>query len=264
MAGQLPGEMRIGKVLQDARRRAGLEMRSVEERTKIRIKYLRALEGEDWDALPSPAYAKGYLRTYAQLLELDADALVDEYRRQVEPARGSSAYPLGDQVLEARRRPYGDRGSGPRAWQLLAVAALTVLAVLAVIGLTGSDDDQRPERQRRQAGGQGDGGKGGSKGERPKGTVNLALSIDEPVEVCLLGGGGEALIDGQVLAAGTEEAYERRKFELRFPKGFDGDQFRLKLGGKKRLLPKAEGPAAYRIVAPQRVRAAPAPGKKCP
>lgn len=264
MAGQLPGEMRIGKVLQDARRRAGLEMRTVEERTKIRIKYLRALEGEDWDALPSPAYAKGYLRTYAQLLGLDAEALVDEYRRQVEPARGSSAYPLGDQVLEARRRRYGERDSGPRAWQLLAVAALAVLAVLLVIGLTGSDDDQRPERQRRQAGGKGDGGKGGSKGDRPKGTVNLALSIVEPVEVCLLGGGGEALIDGQVLAVGTEEAYERRKFELRFPKGFDGDQFRLEIGGKKRLLPKADGPAAYRIVAPQRVRAAPKPGEKCP
>jgi hypothetical protein len=147
---------------------------------------------------------------------------------------------------------------------LLAVAGLAVLAALLVIGLTGSDDDQRPERQGRQASGKDGGGKGDSKGERPKGTVNLALSIVEPVEVCLLGGGGEALIDGQVLAAGTEEAYERRKFELRFPKGFDGDQFRLKIGGKKRLLPKADGPAAYRIVAPQRVRAAPEPGEKCP
>ena len=264
MAGQLPGEMRIGKVLQDARRRAGFDMRTLEDRTKIRIKYLRALEGEDWDALPSPAYAKGYLRTYSQLLGLDAEALVDEYRRQVEPARGSTGYPLGDQVLESRRRRYGERDSGPRAWQLLAVAALAVLAALLVIGLTGSDDDQRPERQRRQASGNDDSGKGGSKGERPKGTVNLALSIVEPVEVCLLGGGGEALIDGQVLAAGTEEAYERRKFELRFPKGFDGDQFRLKIGGKKRLLPKADGPAAYRILAPQRVRAAPEPGEKCP
>jgi Helix-turn-helix domain len=264
MAGQLPGEMRIGKVLQDARRRAGLDIRTVEERTKIRIKYLRALEGEDWDALPSPAYAKGYLRTYAQLLGLDAEALVDEFRRQVEPARGSTGYPLGDKVLESRRRRYGDRDSGPRVWQLLAAAALAVLVALLVIGLTGSDDDQRPERQRRSAGEGRGGGKGGSKGERPKGTVKLALSIVEPVEVCLLGGGGEALIDGQVLAAGTEEAYERRKFELRFPKGFDGDQFKLEIGGKKRLLPKTDGPAAYRIVAPQRVRAAPKPGEKCP
>jgi hypothetical protein len=67
-----------------------------------------------------------------------------------------------------------------------------------------------------------------------------------------------------VLAAGTEESYERREFELRFPKGFDGDQFRLEIAGKKRQLPKAEGPAAYRIVAPQRVRRAREPGEECP
>ena len=48
---------------------------------------------------------EGFLRTYAQLLGLDAEALVDEFRRQVEPGRGTSIYPLGDQVLESRRRP---------------------------------------------------------------------------------------------------------------------------------------------------------------
>jgi Helix-turn-helix domain len=263
MEGELPGEMRIGEVLQDARRRAGLDMRTAEERTKIRIKYLRALEAEDWEALPSPAYARGFLHTYAQLLGLDADALVDEYRRQVEPERGTSVYPFGDQVLEARRRP-GERERRPRLWPVLAGVVVAVLAALAVIGIAGSDDDERPDRKRRQASERRDGGKGESKANRPQGTVTLALSIDEPVEVCLLGGGGEALIDGQVLAAGTEEAYERRKFELRFPQGFDADQFRLEIAGRKRLLPKADGPAAYRIVAPQRVRPAPPPGEECP
>jgi hypothetical protein len=261
MAGQLPGEMRIGEVLQDGRRRAGLEMRTVEERTKIRIKYLRALEGEDWDALPSPAYAKGFLRTYAQLLGLDGEALVDEYRRQVEPDRGDSAYPLGDQVLEARRRR-GERDSGSRLWLVLGVVVLAVVGALLVIGLTG--DDERPDRQRRQGSDQRRGQQDGRKGDRPRGTVSLALTVVEPVEVCLLGGGGEALIDGQVLAVGTEEAYERRRFELRFPKGFDNEQFRLEIAGKRRRLPKAQGPAAYEIIAPQRVKTAPPPGEECP
>ena len=76
--------MRIGEVLKRSRTRQGIEIADVEERTKIRTKYLRALESEEWDVLPSPAYAKGFLRTYAQLLGLDADAIVDEYRRQVE------------------------------------------------------------------------------------------------------------------------------------------------------------------------------------
>ena len=102
MTGELPGEMRIGEVLKQARARTGLEMRTVEERTKIRIKYLRALEDEEWDALPNSAYAKGFLRTYAQLLGLDGEALADAYRRQVEGGRSDPAYPLGDQVLEAK------------------------------------------------------------------------------------------------------------------------------------------------------------------
>ena len=100
------GEMRIGEVLQRRATRAGARDRARSRSgRRSAIKYLRALEGEDWDALPSPAYAKGFLRTYAQLLGLDAEALVDEYRRQVEPDRGDSAYPLGDQVLEAPAAP---------------------------------------------------------------------------------------------------------------------------------------------------------------
>ncbi len=78
------GQMRIGEVLKRSRTRQGIEIRDVEERTKIRTKYLRALESEDWDLLPDPAYAKAFLRTYAQLLGLDADAIGDAYRRQVE------------------------------------------------------------------------------------------------------------------------------------------------------------------------------------
>ena len=64
---------------------------------------------------------------------------------------------------------------------------VAVVAALLVIGLTGSDDE-RPERQRGKAGKQRDRGKGDSKSGGSKGTVTLALSIHDPVEVCLLGG----------------------------------------------------------------------------
>ena len=79
----------IGEVLKRTRTRRKLDIRTVEERTKIRIKYLRALENEEWEVLPAPAYAKGFLRTYAQFLGLDGDALVDEYRRTVEAAQNA-------------------------------------------------------------------------------------------------------------------------------------------------------------------------------
>src|SRR5207247_268593 len=51
--------LRIGEALFRARTGQGMDVRTAEERTKIRIKYLRALESEDWDGLPSPAYTRG-------------------------------------------------------------------------------------------------------------------------------------------------------------------------------------------------------------
>ena len=84
----------IGEVLKRARTRRKVDIHTVEEQTKIRTKYLRALENEEWDVLPGRAYAKGFLRTYAQFLGLDGDALVDEYRRTVESAAGHADPPM--------------------------------------------------------------------------------------------------------------------------------------------------------------------------
>ncbi|MQA74369.1 MAG: helix-turn-helix domain-containing protein [Solirubrobacterales bacterium] len=271
MSRERPGEMRIGEVLREAREREGLDLREVEQRTKIRLKYLRALEAEDWVELPSSAYAKGFLRTYAQLVGLDAEALVDEFRRQVEGASGEAGYPLGDQVLERRRRA-GRRPRGHRVAILAAIAALVVIVAAAAIGLTGSDDEPgRGDRGGGHAGADKRGDQGKDRGKRGEGessnsnrATTLALTIRDSVEVCLLGGGANPLI-AQVLAPGTEESYTRRKFELRFPSGFDSDQFRLELGGHERLLPKAKGAVAYSIRAPKRVTELPErPGEECP
>src|SRR5436309_7637359 len=101
----------IGEVLKRTRSRRKVDIRTVEQQTKIRIKYLRALENEEWDVLPGPAYAKGFLRTYAQFLGLDGDALVDEYRRTVEAAlRADHGYLFSEPLLERRLRP----GEEPR------------------------------------------------------------------------------------------------------------------------------------------------------
>ncbi len=252
--------MRIGEVLADARQRAGLDLADVADRTKIRSRYLAALEGERWEELPSLAYGKGFLRTYAELLGLDAETLVDEYRRQVEAERPQSMHPLGDAVLESRQRrpPPGD---GPRIGLLLGLAGAIVIGAVVVVALVGSGDEEKPAR----AGP--DGGRHrGDRGEvKPKGTVELALAIHEPVEICLLGGADGALIDGQVLPAGAHEQFERQEFELRFPKGFDPDQLKLKLDGNERRLSKADGPATYEIVAPRHLRlSAKKPKESCP
>ena len=261
MSGELPGEMRIGEVLKQARARAGLDIRTVEDETKIRVKYLRALEDEEWDALPSPAYARGFLRTYGQLLGLDGEALVDAFRRQVEGGRTDTAYPLGEQVLERRRR-LADESSRPNWVLILLAVGLVIAGVLLAIGLLGKDEGGGGHQ--RHVTGKHQGKHHGRGSSAPQGTVTLGLSIHAPVQVCLVGGGGEALIDGQVLNAGDEESYERKQFSLRFPSGFDPDQLTVQINGNKRVLPKAKGPIAYDVIAPQRVVAAGPPGKECP
>lgn len=70
----------IGETLRERRMALKIDVHEVEEATKIRAKYLRALENEEYNLLPGSAYAKSFLRTYADYLELDSRVLVDEYR----------------------------------------------------------------------------------------------------------------------------------------------------------------------------------------
>jgi len=85
----------IGNSLRDARVRKELEFPELEQGTKIRGKYLKALEDEAFDQLPGPTYVKGFLRTYADYLGLDGQLYVDEYNVR---------YGTGDEVLERRVR----------------------------------------------------------------------------------------------------------------------------------------------------------------
>ena len=69
----------IGNSLREARERQGLGYPEIELATKIRAKYIRALEEEDFTSIPGDAYIRGFLRTYAEYLGLDGDVYVDEY-----------------------------------------------------------------------------------------------------------------------------------------------------------------------------------------
>jgi len=263
MSGDFPGEMRIGERLEAARIRASLDLATVEERTKIRQRYLRALENEDWESLPSSAYAKGFLRSYADLLGLDSEALVDEYRRQVEGGGEPSMHPLGDRLLESRRHAPSRRERSP-AWLWAAVAAVVLGIVLVVVLVTGGDDSEAPPSDRGEADHGAKARAGGAGGREAGGTVELAFRVLSPVEVCLVGGGGEALIDGQLLGAGDRERFERESFELRFPSGFDPDGIVLRVAGERRNLPRVRGPAAFELTPPHHLTRARRPGVDCP
>src|ERR671931_92280 len=69
----------IGSTLREARMHARIDISEIESETKIRAKYLRALENEEWDLLPGPTYVKSFLRTYAEALGLDGRLLIALY-----------------------------------------------------------------------------------------------------------------------------------------------------------------------------------------
>lgn len=69
----------LGSSLRDARERKRLSFADLEAETKVRSKYLRALEDDDFATLPGPTYVKGFIRSYAEALGLDGQLYVDEY-----------------------------------------------------------------------------------------------------------------------------------------------------------------------------------------
>src|SRR5437763_6346926 len=137
-----------GERLREAAIRQGRDSTEVEAATKIRAKYLRALENDEFAMLPGNTYVKSFLRTYAEYLGLDAHLLVEEFRAQHEP-RGEEEIPTFTPPSRARP-PHERRGPGlaMSPGLLLAGGVLAVLVLLAVIGL---------------ASGGGGGGNGGKK-----------------------------------------------------------------------------------------------------
>lgn len=108
-----------------------VDVHEVEDALKIRAKYLRALENEEYNLLPGPAYIKSFLRSYADYLELDSRALVDIYKARYEHAADDHA------IFPARSDRAQRSGVSARRWLLLIATIILIVAVLFVLGATG-------------------------------------------------------------------------------------------------------------------------------
>jgi cytoskeleton protein RodZ len=126
----------IGNSLREARLRQGYELPRVEADTKIRAKYLRALEEERFEVLPGETYVKGFLRTYAEYLGLDGQLYVDEFNsrftREDEP------------VAPARPRRQPSRSRAVESnFVIVALAGIIAVTILVVVawkfGSTGAE-----------------------------------------------------------------------------------------------------------------------------
>jgi cytoskeletal protein RodZ len=128
----------IGNSLREARLRQGLDFTRIEVETKIRGKYLRALEDEQFEALPGDTYVKGFLRTYAEYLGLDGQLYVDEYNSRFTTMEEVAAAPSATRQRKSRRPVESN-------FVVVALAGIVAVTVLVVIGLAGIGSDS-PEQ----------------------------------------------------------------------------------------------------------------------
>ena len=135
----------IGETLREARMRQRLDIADVETKTKIRAKYLRALENEEFSMLPGPTFVKTFMRTYAEALGLDPHVLVEEYRANYEGGEEPETLtPLGPPGSpRERRRVGGGRRIAPVV--VVGMGLLAVVVALLVVGLLSGDDGGQGE-----------------------------------------------------------------------------------------------------------------------
>jgi cytoskeletal protein RodZ len=156
----------VGKKLREARGRRKLSLAEAEEATKIRPRYLQALENEEWDQLPGDTYARAFIRTYGRFLGLDGERLAEQQRQTRGAARPGERLPRVDPrprpVVRERRRGRRSRAISPRL--LAAAVTALVVAALLVVGLT-------------TGGGSGGGSGNGSKADRAHPVPHIGQAV---------------------------------------------------------------------------------------
>ena len=233
----------IGQTLRETRMRNRIDITEVEAGTKIRAKYLRALENEEWDLLPGPTFVKTFLRSYADYLGLDSRQLVEEYKQRFERPSTMELTPFargpGGRRERERRRS--------RAWlgPVLVVGLLLVLVLGALYALGSWGDNQNgsssgtPTPTATPA-------KGKSKKKKPVAPTRVTLQIVPTgiVNVCLVDAAGKTLINNQDLQAGNNSKRYRGK---RFRVSFGNGQVKLKAGKRTIDVPDRSTPIGYDV-----------------
>ena len=223
--------------------RARIDISELEAETKIRAKYLRALENEEWDLLPGPTYVKSFLRTYAEALGLDGRLLVDEYKLRHERLSDVELQPISPRSARDRDRR---RRKAPGAGRDVAVAVvvLGIVGGLIALGQLGNDNGNssspaptthaaphpvpptRTPKPKRKP--------------KPR-TVTLTLVATGPVYVCLRAR-DKILVPAQTLQAGRKAGpFKARRFAMTF----GNSNLRMRVNGKLRTVPPSSTSIGY-------------------
>jgi cytoskeleton protein RodZ len=257
----------IGASLREARLRAKLDIVDVESATKIRAKYLRALENEEWGLLPGPAFVKSFLRTYADYLGLDGKLLVDEYKLRHERPSDIDQMPIGPN-LGRRRGPSGLSRISP-AW-IIGIVIVALLGLFAYLGASGGEDNtsttattttqsaaqKRAEKKKKAAV-----AAAARRARIRRQKVKLQIQPTAAIFVCLENAKGKIVIPGQILQAGQNtRTFSSKRFRITLGHGGDST---LQLNGKAFPIPASAGQVSFVITRKKRKQLAPGTGPTC-
>ena len=241
----------VGESLRAAREARGLNLEDVEERLKIRRRFLDAIEREQWDMLPEPAYARAFLRSYAALLGLDGDELVERYRdQQHEEAADSIEMEIrnGDRLVVAPpatdARPIGSRPH----WGLIAGAAAVIAVAALVLFLALRGGDSGPTATDGNASSE-----AATTGTEPEPTPpsepskgRVELTATGAVWACVVDGDGNVLLDGVTLTAGEKQGpFKAKRLEMNLGNGL----IELTANGEQLPIDSAANPVGYVVTA---------------
>ncbi|HWW68200.1 MAG TPA: helix-turn-helix domain-containing protein [Solirubrobacterales bacterium] len=231
----------IGATLRKTRNRRKVGLSEVEAVTKIRLRYLRAMENEEWDVLPGGAYSRGFIRTYASFLGLDGERLADEYRREMEVGASGEPGPRAEATVASPRPPRRGPRLSTRAWT--AIVTVCLVAVLVAVGIstwggetvtTGTGPTHKKGAKRATA----------PPAQKPRSGVSVRLVANAEVWVCLLDASGKRLVDGQILEAGAREGpFHSGSFTVSFGNG----EVSMNIDGQQASIPATSSPIGYSI-----------------
>lgn len=237
----------IGETLRETRMRRRIDMTEVEAATKIRAKYLRALENEEWDLLPGPTFVKTFLRTYAEYLDLDPRLLVEEYRQRFERPTTQDLTPFRRE-RPGRQRQRPRRPIGP--FIVIVLGILIVLGALYILGRQGPDEKEpnivsTPTATPTATATPAETSEPGTKKKkRTPARVSLKLTATERVYVCLVDATGKPVINGEYLEKGRSTKTFRSQY---FRVNLGNSSVRMSYGGKRYGAANIGQPIGYEL-----------------
>ncbi len=241
--------------------RAKIDINEVETRTKIRAKYLRAIENEEWGLLPGDVYVKSFLRTYADYLGLDSRQLIDDYRRRYERPSDHEMRQIAPLARDRDRRERGARPPRPPRpprqprgplippWALIGAVLVAVVVALYFLGIHHGGKGSNTTSTTTQARSTPTTPKHSRHRPRPRTTatsVKLQLVPTGAVYVCLEDGHGKRLIPGEIFNVG-QTIPTKRSSKLLLTLG--NAQVKMKVNGETVHVPSTGSPVGFDLTA---------------